>query len=842
MNLVIVESPAKCTKIQSFLGKNFIVKSSYGHFRDLKKNTLGIDIENNFTPTYDIIPDKKTVINELKTAFKKCETLYLAADNDREGEAIAWHLNEVLNNGKNTSKRILFNEITKTALQNAVANPTQIDINMFYAQQARRVIDRLVGFLISPCLWKNVQSSYKKGEGLSAGRVQSVVNKLIIERENTIKNFENKPYFNLSGNLDFKTNNIPIKYSKPKELTTPENVKEILNLVDSNEFIVKDLKNKKKTESAKPPFTTSTLQQEAHNKLSMSSKQTMLVAQKLYEGGHITYMRTDSITIAKDALSEIKEEINKLYGNKYYKNNIFKTKTKNAQEAHEACRVTKVNIQRLPENCPNDERRLYELIWKRTISSQMAQMIKDVLDVTINLNKYIFNSTYEKVNFDGFMIVYNIKNDAKNEALLELKVGSNLGFIDFTGEQKFTTPEPRFNDSSLVKKLEDLGIGRPSTYANMVNSVLDKNYAVIKDNPGVDTEVFHFYLKKNKPLEEKTNIIQYGSDKAKINPTQIGIIVNDYLTTYFDQLINYEFTASMEEDLDKVSLGDNSWQDIVQLTYNKIKYSIDNSPKTVIKNNYARELGINPLNNRLIDVYIGQYGPVLREQNSEPNCKPRFISITEHNLDDFTLEIALKLLKYPYTIGTYENKDIILDKGRFGLYIKYDSKNFSYKIEDESRVNLDSVIEFINIKMSTTVNTGVINKINDKITIMNGQYGPYIRYDNKTNYKIILDKKLDDKQIEEYLNKLTITECKTIISETKNKKSKFSKKSETNTDNNTDNNTKTSDNEPTTKKPTTKKPTTKKPTTKKPATKKPATKKPATKKPATKKPTTKDKN
>ena len=776
MNLVIVESPAKCKKIQGFLGKDFIVKSSYGHFRDLKKKTLGIDIENNFTPTYDIIPDKKNVITELKSHFKKCDTLYLAADNDREGEAIAWHLNEVLNKGKNTSKRILFNEITKTALQNAVANPGEININMFYAQQARRVIDRLVGFLISPCLWKNVQSSYKKGEGLSAGRVQSVVNKLIIEREDSIKKFEKKTYFNLNGNLDFKSNNIPIKYSKPKELTTPEKIKTIFDLVDKNDFVVKDLKNKKKKESAKPPFTTSTLQQEAHNKLSMSSKQTMLVAQKLYENGHITYMRTDSIIIAKDALEEIKEEIHKLYGEKYYKNNTFKTKTKNAQEAHEACRVTKINVHTLPENCPNDERRLYELIWKRTISSQMAQMIKDVLDVTINLDKYIFNSTYEKVDFEGYMIVYNIKNDAKNQALLELKVGSILEFIDFTGEQKFTTPEPRFNDSSLVKKLEDLGIGRPSTYANMVNSVLDKNYAVIKDNPGIDTEVFQFYLKKNEPLEEKKNIIQYGSDKAKINPTQIGIIVNDYLSKYFDQLINYEFTASMEADLDKVSLGDNIWQDIVQLTYNKIKYSIDNSPKTIIKDNYSRELGVNPTNNRIIDVYIGQYGPVLREQNSEPGCKARFVSIKDYNLDDFTLEQALQLLKYPYIIGTYENKDIILDKGRFGLYIKYDAKNYSYKIEDENRIHLDSVIEFINIKNSSTNITGAIKKLNDKITVMNGQYGPYIRYDNKTNYKIILDKNLDDKQIQEYLEKLTIKDCNTIISESKNKKTKTSKK------------------------------------------------------------------
>ena len=727
------------------------------------------------------MPDKKNVISELKTAFKKCDTLYLAADNDREGEAIAWHLNEVLNKGKNTSKRILFNEITKNALTHAVENPGDININMFYAQQARRVIDRLVGFLISPCLWKNVQSSYKKGEGLSAGRVQSVVNKLIIERENTIREFEKKTYFNLSGNLDFKTNNIPIKYSKPKELDKPEKVKKIFDLVDSEDFIVKDLKNKKKKESSKPPFTTSSLQQEAHNKLSMSSKQTMMVAQKLYEGGHITYMRTDSIIIAKDALEEIKEEIHKLYGEKYYKNNIFKTKTKNAQEAHEACRVTQIDIHKLPENLPNDERRLYELIWKRTIASQMVQMIKDVLDVTINLDKYVFNSSYEKIDFDGFMIVYNVKNDVKNEALLELKVNSKLDFVDFTAEQKFTTPEARFNDSSLVKKLEDLGIGRPSTYANMVNSVLDKNYAVINDNIGVETDVVHLYLKNGEELEEKINKIQYGSDKAKINPTQIGIIVNDYLTKYFDQLINYEFTASMEEDLDKVSIGTHIWQDIVKLTYDKIKISIDNSPKTVIKDNYSRELGINPVNNKIIDVYIGQYGPVLREQNSESGCKPRFVSIKDYNLDDFTLDQALNLLKYPHTIGTYQDKDVILDKGRFGLYIKYDSKNYSYKIEDESNINLKNVIEFIDIKNSNTSSNGVIKKLNDKISVLNGQYGPYIRYDNKTNYKILLDNKMSDEDKEEYLNNLTLDDCKEIISNSKNKKSKSSSASKEDT-------------------------------------------------------------
>ena len=776
MNLVIVESPAKCKKIKEFLGKDYIVESSFGHFRDLEKKKLGIDIENNFTPTYDIIPDKKKTITHLKSYFKKCKTLYLAADNDREGEAIAWHLNTVLNKGKNTSKRILFNEITKTAIRAAVDNPGSINDNMFYAQQARRIIDRLVGFLISPCLWKNVQSSYKEGQGLSAGRVQSVVNKLIIEREDNINNFEKKTYFNLVGNCNFKGNIIPIKYSKPKTLDNADKLLEIFELTKIEQFVVTDLKNKKKKESAKPPFTTSTLQQEAHNKLNMSSKQTMLVAQKLYESGHITYMRTDSTIISNDAQEEIKKEIIKLYGEKYYKKNTFKTKTKNAQEAHECCRVTNLDLHRLPDNFNHDEKRLYELIWKRTISSQMAQMIKDVLDVIINLDKYIFNSTYEKIDFDGYTIVYNTKKDAKNTALLELKINSILNFEDFTAEQKFTTPEPRFNDSMLVKKLEELGIGRPSTYANMVNSVLDKNYAIIKDNLGIETEVTNYYLKKDRDYTTKNDINMYGSDKGKINPTQIGIIVNDYLSKYFDQLINYEFTAQMENDLDKVSSGDCVWQSIVELTYNKIKISINNSPKTVIKNEYTRVLGVNPNNNKTLSVYIGQYGPVLKEENNSPGCKHRFISLKDELLDDITLEQAVGMLSYPRIIGTYNNIDILLDKGRYGLYIKYNSKNYSYKITDETNIDIDSLTTFIDIKSETQNKYGEFKKVNAKIKIMKGQYGPYINYDNKTNYKITIDKAFSEEEIDDYLKNLTVKECNDIISEQKSKPKKYIKK------------------------------------------------------------------
>ena len=773
--LVIVESPAKCKKIQSYLGSDYIVKSSYGHFRDLEKKKLGVDIDNNFKPNYVLLDDKKKVVNELKTTFKKCDRLILAADQDREGEAIAWHLNEVLNKGKDTSERIVFNEITKSALVNAVNNPIKININMFYAQQARRVIDRIVGFLISPMLWKNIQSSYKKGQGLSAGRVQSVVNKLIIERENKINSFEKKSYFNLTGNLEFNGNNIPIKYNKTKELDNYEDkVKPIYDLTKTEKFVVTNIKNKEKKENAKAPYITSTLQQEAHSKLNMNSKQTMMIAQKLYENGLITYMRTDSIIISEDALKEIKEEVLKNYGEKYYKKNVFKSKTKNAQEAHECCRVTDIKLKNInKEKYSHDEYRLYDLIWKKTISSQMSPMIKDVLDVSINLSDYMFNSTYEKVKFDGYMKVYNVNKESKNDSLLELNNKSVLKFVDFSAEQKFTTPETRYNDSSLVKKLEELGIGRPSTFSNMVNSVLDKNYAVIKDNPGIDIDICNHYLKGTK-YSCKEDIIKYGSDKSKITPTQIGIIINEYLDKYFNQIINYDFTALMETQLDKVSSGEENWCSIVTDCYNKIKVSIDNSPKKIVKDDYSNVLGLNPTNDKYISVYIGQYGPVIKEYSDNSSIKPRFISIKDIDIKTITLEKAIELLKYPYKIGEYENKDIMIDNGRYGLYVKHNNKNYSVPNLDENEIDCNEIINIIKEKMKS--NTGVIKKINDKISVFNGPYGYYLKYNNKTNYKIQFDSNFNDEEKSDYIEKLTLKDCNIIIEKEKSKKVNKKKK------------------------------------------------------------------
>ncbi len=768
MNLVIVESPAKCSKIQNYLGKDYIVKSSYGHFRDLKKKELGIDLNNNFQPNYQLIDDKKKIVNDLKSSYKKAKNLILAADNDREGEAIAWHLNEVLNNGKMNSKRIIFNEITKTALQNAVKNPTTININMFNAQQARRIIDRLVGFLISPMLWKNIQSSYKKDKGLSAGRVQSVVNKLIIERENSIQNFERKDYYNLLGNLNYKGNNIPIKYSKVKDLVNYEKkVKPIFDLTKTYKFIVTNIKSKIKKENAKAPFITSTLQQEAHNKLNMNSKKTMLIAQRLYESGLITYMRTDSINISDDAHKTIKDEILKLYGNDYYKKNTFKTKTKNAQEAHECCRVTDITLHKLDSNkYDNDMLRLYDLIWKKTISSQMSPLIKDVLDVEISLEKYVFNSSYEKINFDGYMIVYNVNKTTKNDSLSLLEKGSILEFTDFSAEQKFTSPEARYNDSSLVKKLEDLGIGRPSTFSNMVNSVLDKNYAVIKDNSGEEIEVINHYLKKQ-DYSFKKDICKYGNDKGKINPTQIGIIVNEYLNKSFNQIINYDFTALMESQLDLISSGECNWQNVVEDCYNKIKIAINNSPKQVLKEDYNTILGINPNNNKTISIYIGQYGPVLKETSHNSNDKPKFISIKDYDMKSIDLDKAIELLKYPYIIGSYNENDIIIDNGRYGIYLKYNKQNYSYPNLDENNIKLDEIIEHIKSKNNSSK---ILKQINDKISVLNGPYGPYLRTNNK-NYKIYFDRSFNEEEKIQYINNLTLKDCNLIINN-RNKKPK----------------------------------------------------------------------
>ena len=723
--LVIVESPSKCSKIQGFLGPNYIIKASFGHFKDLSKERLGIDVNNNYEPNYIIIPDKKKIVADLKAAYKKCDTLILGADGDAEGEAIAFHLNETLNKGKDNHERIIFNEITKNAIQNAIKNPTKINMNKFYSQQARRCLDRIIGFKITPCLWKNIQANYKKGESLSSGRVQSVVNRIIIERENELKNFEKKEYFNVSGNLDYKENNIEIKYEK--KINKSEEIHKIFELTKTNDFIIKKIEKKQKKEKSKAPFITSSLKQEAYNKLGMNSKRTMLVAQKLYENGKITYMRSDSINISKDALKDIKKEILKCYGEKYFSNNTFKTKTKNAQEAHEAIRVTNIQLHELNNDYDNDMKRLYSLIWKRTISSQMSDCIKEILEIKINLDKYIFVATNERILFDGFQKIYNIV-DKNNTVLQELKEKIKLDFKDLKSEAKFTKAEPRYNDASLVQKLEKLGIGRPSTYSNMVNSVIDKNYAVIKDTEGIDIEVENLTIKKGEDIKTKKEIIQYGADKNKINPTETGIMINDYLLKYFEEIINYDFTANMELELDKIENEGVSWNGIVDIIYKKLLICINNTPKSnIIHDSGKKQLGINPTTNLMLEIYVGKYGLCLHE--IAESGKGRFIGLKDFKMEDITLDKAIELLKYPYVLFDYNKLPVYLCKGPYGLYIKYNNKSLSLDYIDEDNIDNDGII----LKINEQKNNGLIKKINKDIEIHKGPYGYYIKYKKNKN-------------------------------------------------------------------------------------------------------------
>ena len=771
MKLVIVESPAKCSKISNFLGKDYIVKASYGHFRDLSKNDLGIDVDNNFKPNYVLSNDKNYVINDLKNAMKKCDDLYLAADNDREGEAIAFHLDYLLNKGSLKSKRVLFNEITKTALTNAISNPTKINIHLFYAQQARRIIDRLVGFTLTPILWKNIQANYSKGKTLSAGRVQSVVNKLIYEKELTISQFQKSPYFNIKGNLDFKNNIIPIKSTT--KINSYKKTMELLELSKQQPFIVKDIKKKESLENPKPPFITSSLQTESYNKLGMGSKQCMLVAQKLYENGHITYMRTDSTALSEEAHTHIKDLIHINYGDEYYRRKNYSNK-KNAQEAHECCRPT--HIEHLSKDIAgtNDEIRLYDLIWKRTIASQMKPIKKDVLDVKINLEKHIFLSTYDKIKFLGFSILYQKNNpddDANNQltsfndsTLHLLKIGDQLNLVDLIANEKYTTPEPRYNDGSLVKKLEEMGIGRPSTYSNMINGVLDKHLVTKTKIDGEDLDLVTLTIKKNQSIQETKETIKYGKDNDKLITTEMGKIVHNFLDKWFHTIINYTFTANLEQKLDLVADGTEDWVNVVRNIYKLLvtneKYQQPMS--NISKQKVSKVLGLNPGNNKEISVHLGQYGLYLKESSNDPAIKDRNVSLKEERIDNINLEKAIQLLSYPKELGLYKKKSVQLHQGPYGIYIKYDNQNYSIKDIEEPDLTMDNVIDII--KQESNKPTPEVKSFkNGKLVIMIGKYGPYIKYKD-SNFPIRLDKSIKgDDIIRQHLEKFTLDDCKDII-------------------------------------------------------------------------------
>jgi DNA topoisomerase I len=753
-NLVIVESPAKAKTIEGFLGKDFLVKSSFGHVRDLSKTKLGVDIENNFNPIYEISADKKNVINELKKLAKEAEMIWLATDEDREGEAISWHLAESLKLDLNKCKRIVFHEITKPAIQSAIESPRSIDLNLVNAQQARRVLDRLVGFELSPLLWKKVKPS------LSAGRVQSVAVRLIVEREKEINDFKTTGSFRVTGIFTVNHNGQPaiIKAELSERFSTRKEAEDFLQKCINAGFFVQDVETKPARKSPAAPFTTSTLQQEASRKLGFSVSRTMTVAQKLYESGKITYMRTDSVNLSDTAIGLAKDMIEKTWGQEYVQIRRYTTKTKGAQEAHEAIRPTYMNVTSTGDD--DSERKLYDLIWKRTIASQMADAQLEKTNVTIGITTTSekFLATGEVMKFDGFLKVYLESTDDEDEENTEgilppLKIKQSLDPSEIAATERFTKHLPRYTEASLVKKLEELGIGRPSTYAPTISTIQKREYVVKESREGEKREYDQLILKNNKiTTSRKTEIT--GAEKHKLFPTDIGIVVNSFLTEYFDQIMDYNFTASVEKEFDDIAMGLKQWTKVIHEFYYPFHDKVENTLKTSEKFSGERLLGKDPKTGKDVTVRIGRFGPMVQIGNADDEEKPSFAGMRkEQSLETITLEDALDLFKLPRTVGQYEEKDIVAAVGRFGPYLRHNSEFYSLPKEDDPlSVDLDRAIEVIELKREKD-RQKVIRAFDDNVKILNGRWGPYLTA-NGTNYK--LPKNQDPE-------KLTLEDCLNII-------------------------------------------------------------------------------
>jgi len=739
-NLVIVESPAKAKTIEKFLGKDYLVKSSFGHVRDLEKNkTIGVDIENNYQPQYVISEDKMSIVSDLKKLAKQATTVWLASDEDREGEAIAWHLAEVLELKKSDTKRIVFNEITKDAILKAVNHPRNIDNNLVDAQQARRVLDRLVGFELSPVLWKKVRPA------LSAGRVQSVAVRLIVEREREIREFKSQSSFKITGKFPVseKDRKSILHAELNKRFDTAKETIAFLERCKPAKYVVSDVTVKPSKKSPAPPFTTSTLQQEASRKLGFSVAQTMSVAQKLYEAGKITYMRTDSVNLSDIAIDMAQQVIVKEFGEPYSQSRQYKTKSKGAQEAHEAIRPTymdKPEITGTPQ-----EKRLYDLIWKRTVASQMsdAQLEKTIVTIDVSTVPENFVATGEVIKFDGFLKLYIESQDDENEeeksALLPpINVGQDLAAEEITATQRFTYHQPRYTEASLVKKLEELGIGRPSTYAPTISTILQRGYVVKEDKTGTNREFIVYTLYNDNIREEiKTEIT--GAEKAKLFPSDIGMIVNDFLMDHFNDIMDYNFTASVEKEFDEIAEGNLNWTKMIDKFYRPFHGKVEVTVKTSERTVGERKLGIDPESGKPVTVKIGKFGPLVQLGEVSDENKPRFAGLLkDQHIETITLEDALELFKLPRKIGQYEGKEITAAVGRFGPYLLHSSKFYSLKpaTDNPLTVTLERAIELINAKREADRNKTI--KIFDEepdLQILNGRWGPYISYKRK-NYKI----------------------------------------------------------------------------------------------------------
>lgn len=758
-NLVIVESPAKAKTIEGFLGKDYVVKSCFGHVMDLAKKDLGVDIENGFLPRYIISPEKKKVVAELKKKAADAETIWLASDEDREGEAIAWHLVSALDLDESKTKRIVFHEITKTAITEAIENPRKIDKNLVDAQQARRVLDRLVGFELSPLLWKKIKPS------LSAGRVQSVAVRLIAEREEEIRNFSAVSSYRVQADflLDDDQKKSKVTAELNKRFSDKKEAIAFLEKCKTALFAVDDIDTKPAKKSPAPPFTTSTLQQEASRKLGFSVANTMRVAQQLYESGKITYMRTDSVNLSKMALGMAKEEITRSFGPEYVKTRQYTTRTKGAQEAHEAIRPTYLNRRNVEGD--NSQKRLYDLIWKRTIASQMSDAILEKTNVTIGISNATekFIARGEVIKFDGFLKVYMESKDDDDEENQEgmlppVSTGDKMIAQEIQAQQKFTQHLPRYTEASLVKKLEELGIGRPSTYAPTISTIQKREYVIKEDREGIVRQYSLIKL-KGQSLTEEIKTENTGFEKAKLYPTDIGNLVNTFLMQYFVNILDYNFTANVEEEFDEIAEGKLVWNKMIHDFYYPFHAQIEETLETSKKVSGEKLLGKDPLSGENLSVRIGRYGPMVQLGDSDSENKPRFASLKKgQSIDTITLDEALELFKLPRSLGDYEDSEVIVSTGRFGPYVRHNSAFYSLsKTDDPMTIVLEKAIELIMEKRKKETEKTIREfSENADMKILNGRYGAYISY-KKRNYKI--PKSKDPKE-------LTLEDCLSIVKET----------------------------------------------------------------------------
>lgn len=769
-NLVIVESPAKAKTIEKFLGSDYKVLSSYGHIRDLKKKEFSIDTDT-FTPEYEIPDEKAKLVSELKSQAEKAETVWLASDEDREGEAISWHLYEVLNLKPEHTKRIVFHEITKPAILSAIEHPRQIDLNLVNAQQARRVLDRIVGFKLSPVLWKKVKPA------LSAGRVQSVAVRLIVEKEREIQQFKSEANYRVTALFEVPESKTEIKAELNQRFKTKEEAMAFLESCKQAAFRIDDIATRPQKRTPSAPFTTSTLQQEAAHKLGFTVAQTMMIAQKLYESGKITYMRTDSVNLSSLCINACIQVITDSMGSQYVKSRQFQTKSKGAQEAHEAIRPTYMDQTEI-DGTPQ-EKRLYDLIWKRTIASQMAdaELEKTTVSIQSDKSQHTFVATGEVIKFDGFLKVYRETRDEDTEAndtesglLPPLNIGEILNRKEVTATQRFSQHPPRYNEASLVKKLEELGIGRPSTYAPTISTIQQREYVTKGDKSGEEKEQTTLTLKRDQ-ISETTKQTIIGAERNKLIPTDVGIVVNDFLLQFFPEIMDYNFTAEVEKRFDEVAEGKTEWTKLMQDFYQEFSPLVEKTLNVKSEHKVGeRELGKDPQSGKPVFVKIGRFGPVVQIGSADDKEKPRFAQMKQgQSMETITLEEALDLFKLPRTLGEFEGTEVSVGAGRFGPYILHDKKYVSIPAGmDPLSITLDEAVTLIQEKRKAEEERHLKTFTEEpELEILNGRYGPYLAYKGK-NYRL-------PKNLAEKARDLSLEECMEVIKEQDEKPAKTTK-------------------------------------------------------------------